>query len=135
MKARRKGKTILGPAAPTISTAELSKRLRQRTRINIYTAPFKGRQSREVKKFRKALLTFFSAKKASASLRKRAEHLLVEAIRVPIRRRQYGKHSRSWAHEKGFQRRFFDTGQLYMSISARIKKIAGGGKVFGPFQQ
>lgn len=129
MKARRK----TSATGPTI--AKLSEQLRKRTGANIYTSPFKRKSSREVKKFMRALVNYFGARRATASLRRRAEDLLVEAIRAPIKRREYGSHSRAWAYVKGFQRRFFDTGQLYMAIKARIKKLPGGGKVYGPFQQ
>lgn len=119
MKARRKTRQV----GPTI--AQVSMELRRRTGINIFTAPFDRRPSAEVKRFRRALLKFFGAKQATSTLRKRAEELLVLAIKAPIKRREYGSNSRAWSVVKGFNRKFFDTGQLYQAIRARIKRIAG----------
>ncbi len=126
MKARRKG------SKGGISIAALSVALRKRTGVNIWTAPFRKKHSREVKRFLKAFIGYISAPRATVALRKRAEMALVEVIRAPIKRREYGRHSRAWAKVKGFQRRFFDTGQLYMAIKAKIKRTKAQ---FGPFQQ
>lgn len=133
MPARRKG-PIMTASAFTPSVAEISAGLRRRTRVNIYAAPFRGRPSREVKRFLSLLYKMFGAKKTS-QYRKRAEEALIAAITAPIKARKYGQHSRAWQQVKGFQRRFVDTGQLYKAITARIKPIAGGGKSYGPFQQ
>lgn len=126
MKARRMGK------ASDVSVSQISVYMRKSTGINIYTAPFKGKPTREAKKFIRAFMLFVTAKTAKAAMRRRAEDLLVEAIRSPIKRKKYGRHSRRWAFVKGFQRRFFDTGQLYTSIRGTIRRIARvGGKAGG----
>lgn len=127
----------VGAAGPVklMTTGKLVKMLRLRTGINLFLKPFRGTQSREVKKFIKAFMVFLGSPKQSAELKRRAELALQEAIRAPIRKRVYGRHSKAWATVKGFQRRFFDTGQIYKAITAKISRNPKGGKTFGPFQQ
>lgn len=132
MKARKKRTDKAAKSAFQMTTAELAKMLRKRTGVNIWTEPFKKKRSREVKRFMAAMLKVLGAKRIG-TLKKRAEDLLVEAIRAPIKQRRYGRNKRSTVKIKGFNRRFFDTGQLYMAISAKIKSVSG--KVYGPFQQ
>lgn len=120
MKARRmvRGKKVAGPLP---SIAHVARDLRRKTRVNFWTAPFKRKASKEVKRFKKALMALFGARQMG-NKRKLAEQLLVEAIRAPIKRRQYGPNRPETARMKGFNRRLFDTGQVYRAIKASIKR-------------
>jgi hypothetical protein len=53
----------------------------------------------------------------------------VNVIRDPIRRRRYGPNSALTTRIKGFNRRLFDTGQLWQSIKAKVTKLPKGKKV------
>lgn len=99
--------------------AEVSVSIRENTRINIYTTPFKSKVSPEIIKFSrqyiKSLVTTGVMKE-----KRRIENLIQAIIRNPITRGEYGKNAKSTAKEKGFNRFLIDTGQLFRAIKARI---------------
>lgn len=125
MKARRKirSRKMSGPLK---SIAHVARDLRRKTGVNFFRRPFRGKLSIEARRFKKALMKMFGAKKMG-NKRKLAEQLLVEAIRKPIRRRAYGPNRADTVLTKGFNRRLFDTGQVYEAIRARIKRKPKGG--------
>lgn len=119
MQARRKSRIPRG------TIEEVSQDLRRKTGINIFLDPLR-KSTPEMKRFRKALLKMFGARK-TVDLRKTAEKCLVDVIRAPIRKRQYGPNSILSARTKGFNRLMFDTGQVYQAIRARIRPKSKGG--------
>ncbi len=118
MAARRKSRKEDG------TIAQLSKSLRQRTGVNIFTSPFKLGNSLEIQKFKQAMRNLFVADRVGG-LQAAAESKLVEALRAPIRQRRYGNNSILTARTKGFDRFLFDTGQLYKAIRARVRRLGG----------
>lgn len=116
MKARRKTSK---PAGTMYSVAEIQSKI---LRINFITAPFSGGKTSQLTKVRKAWIALIKAQRPM-SKRKQLEDALVNAIREPIRKRRYGPNTSITIREKGFNRRLFDTGQLWKSIKAKVSKM------------
>lgn len=90
-------------------------------RVDFIRAPFRNATSPALKSLRKAWIKFFTAARPLA-MKKKVEDALVDVIRDPIRRRKYGPNSTRTSRIKGFNRRLFDTGQLWKSIKAKVSR-------------
>jgi hypothetical protein len=113
LKARRKSRIQAGTVGMIADV--------QGKRVDFIRAPFKQATSPALKALRKAWIRFFSARNPS-TMRRVVEQALVNVIRDPIRRRRYGPNSALTTRIKGFNRRLFDTGQLWKSIKAKVTR-------------
>jgi hypothetical protein len=120
MRARKKTRTKSGTVGLIAGV--------QSKRVNFIVAPFRRASSPELTKLRKAWIKF-SKSDRPMSLRKQLEDALVNVILVPIRKRRYGPNTKRTVAIKGFNRRLFDTGQLWQSIKAKVTKLPKGKKV------
>lgn len=99
--------------------AETSQGLRKRTRINFFTEPFKSKKNKDVLFLINNFLDFVLRKKGSE---KRLENALQAVVRNPIMRGDYGRNTKQTADNKGFNKLFVDTGQLFRNITAKVRK-------------
>lgn len=126
LKARKKGtvrsvanSSAIGPVRlPTMR--QILHKANHTARKDIIKAPFEKRGTLAMWKLRRAIVGFLMAERPGGKHRKRVDAALVNVIRDPIRRRAYGKNSREWAKEKGFNRLLFDTGQLWKAIKSKV---------------
>lgn len=97
---------------------EVSAQARINTGINYLKEPFKQKD----KAVYKLLDQFFKVVRDpnSASKKKRFINTVQAVVRNPILKKEYGPNSRIWAKEKGFNRKFIDTAQLFKNIKARL---------------
>lgn len=101
-----------------ISIREVLTNARKATGVNILTRPFQRAKSSAYRKFIDAYLRAATRGKSMAKV----EKLLLDVIRVPVLKKQYGRNSPSTVAIKGFNRRFVDTGQMILALSAQIRR-------------
>ena len=101
--------------------SEVSTSIRDSTKINIYTAPFKLKTNSEILRFSRQYIKALVSNGIMKEKR-RIENLIQAIVRNPITRGDYGRNAKSTAKEKGFNRFLIDTGQLFKAIKARIIK-------------
>lgn len=121
-------KTLAGGPARKISSrssglsvAQVSEEARKNTGINFYTRPWKSVKNREITRF---VYSFFKMVSEGGKLteKKRLENLLQAVVRNPITRGDYGGNRSLTAKIKGFSRLLIDTGQLFRSIKASVRR-------------
>lgn len=100
-----------------MTISEVSKDLRARTGINIFTQPFFAKKNKDIVNFVKEYFDLC----AGRTQKKRVENLLQAIIRNPILRGDYGKNSPQTAKTKGFNRFMIDTAQLFRAITSKVK--------------
>lgn len=91
----------------------------ERLNINLLWEPFKKTNS-DILKFTDAFLRLATKRKMSI---KRVENLLQAIVRNPILKKEYGNNRSGTADGKGFDRHLIDTGQMFQSIKARVKRV------------
>jgi hypothetical protein len=96
---------------------DVSKRVRKQ--VNIYTLPFNKRTSKDLRNF---IRLFFKYVAGEIKKVRSVSDSLQAVVRNPMLRAEYGKNTRYWAKVKGFNRRLFDTGQLFKNIKASVRK-------------
>lgn len=114
--ARRKG----GATRSTVS--QVSEYVRRATGINFYTLPFSIGTNRQILEFTQAYIKGLMSPNGVLSQRRRIENLLQAIVRNPIARGDYGGNTPAAARSKGFSRLLVDTGQLFKSITARVRR-------------
>lgn len=100
-----------------MTISEVSKDLRSRTGINIFTEPFFSRKNQDIRNFVHDYFQLCAGKVQ----KKRVENLLQAIVRNPILRGDYGRNTSVTARIKGFNRFMIDTGQLFKAITAVVK--------------
>jgi len=115
--ARRTGRGKTG-----LMMRQVSKSLRKRLGINYLRKPFRMKSNKDIRRF--ALQFVRSLVSPTGAIRevKRLENLLQAIVRNPITRGDYGGNRPATAKAKGFNRLMIDTGQLFNSIKARVRK-------------
>lgn len=102
---------------PVLNISTVSKKMRQYLGFNYLREPFTESTS-DVTRF---LATFFNYAFGRSTSR-RLENTLQAVVRNPILRGEYYIESERTIKEKGFSRPMIDTGQLFQSIKAEVKK-------------
>lgn len=85
---------------------------------NFYTAPFKSRANRDI---RRLVKNFFDLVQGRTQA-KRLENTLQAVIRNPILRGDYGSNKELTRKIKTFDRLMIDTGQFFKSIKAKVRR-------------
>lgn len=88
---------------------------------DIVKAPFMRQSWSTSRKLRAAIYRFL--RDSTAERRKVVEQAMLNMVRDPIRKRAYGSNSLSWILTKGFNRRLFDTGQLWKNLKAKVVRV------------
>lgn len=91
----------------------------ERTNTNFLLEPFLKKDS-EIMKFTNYFLRYVVGRPGISI--KRIENLLQAIVRNPILNQEYGPNDSATADNKGFDRHLFDTGQMFKSIRARMKR-------------
>jgi hypothetical protein len=99
------------------SNGEILQANMQRLGKNILLEPFLKKDS-AMMKFVAAFLKTALAKSSP----KRVQNLLQAVVRNPILRLEYGTNKPNTVKRKGFNRHLFDTGQMFKSIKAKVKR-------------
>lgn len=98
--------------------SEVSRDVQRNTGIRIYRQPFR-RKSDDANRMLKAFFQLvFNENKATRM--RRLENLIQAVVRNPILRGTYGKNKSATAKNKGFNRKFIDTAQLFKAIRAKV---------------
>lgn len=113
---RKAGRKIGG------TLSEVSKSVREKLKVNFYTAPFRkpSGKSIELQRFLREFVKYVRADNKSDV--RRLENAMQAVVRNPILRGEYGSNSPASANAKGFDRLLIDTGQLFKAIIARATK-------------
>lgn len=104
-----------------ITVREVARQVRRSSGVNFWRRPFKDVRSRAYRAFMKAFM-FAAARNRSMG---KVEKLLLDVVRLPILQKKYGKNRPETRENKGFDRRFVDTGQMILGMSSQIRKRGG----------
>lgn len=102
------------------STGEILVENMERMNINLLARPFQETNS-DIMRFTRAFMQMITTNPGMP--KRRLENLLQAIVRNPILRQEYGGNSSATADAKGFDRKLFDTGQMFKAIIARAKRV------------